>query len=132
MKIIISSIVLLLICSLSANAQENKKPGSYDAVSSVTVEANKHDLSKSPKYLAYELGTFLELKEAQVVDLISLLQMKQEILSNPENAAQKKTEFMESFVAKIQASLDEKNFERLLANKELYAKLMELPEEAKK
>ena len=132
MKKIISSIALLFICSLSANAQDNKKAGSSDAISSSKPEANKQDLSKSPKYLAYELGKFLKLDETLVVNFISLLQMKEEIMFGKGNSLERKTIFMESFVEKLRASLDEKRYEMLLSNKALYTSLTEIPEEAKK
>lgn len=134
MKNIIFTMMIGLAFSLSANAQdtEKKKVGSAQMITSSVPEVKKQDVTTSSKQLAYEMGALLKLNDTQVSDFISLLKMKQEIMSNERYTLEKRKDFMESFKAKIRASLDEKSFEILMAKKDLYNKLVEIPEEAKK
>ena len=54
------------------------------------------------------------------------------VFSNINYSQERRSVFMESFNEKIKVSLDAKTFEKLVANKELYSKLVATPETDKK
>jgi hypothetical protein len=132
MKKIISTIALVLVCTVSANAQD-KKPAQKEPVAiSTTEQSQKENTQQIAKVQAYELVKYLGLKEDLVETFYSLIIMKQEVFADKANSDERKTVFMESFNAKLKGLIDAKSFEKLVANKDFYTKLMATPEMIKK
>ena len=131
MKKIISTIALVLVCSLSTQAQD-KKQAPVAAAVSLSDETQKQNINQDPKQLAYELVKSLGLSESLIEQFYGLFSMKQEIMFNPEYSQERRTAFMASYKEKLKASIDAKSYEKLVANKELYSKLMVVPAEDKK
>ena len=107
MKKIIVSILFLLAFSISGNAQVKKL---------TTQELAKKD--------AVTLTEFLGLNDTQKDDFYRLFVMKYEVFNNPDASKERKEETKNIMRAKIEASLDAKQFERLLVNKEMFNSLI--------
>ena len=122
MKKIITSIALVLICAISANAQDKKQVVTASAsISSVDdAQQAKNNLQQETKKKAYEIVTFLKLDENQTGMIYELLMGKNEILSNTEISQDRKDLYLKQFNEKMSNVLDAKYWEKLKANKELY------------
>jgi hypothetical protein len=108
MKKIIAILSLSLAFTVSANAQDAKKVVSG-------AEKSKNE--------AYELKTLLGITDGLTADIYSLLEMKREVMENPNATAEKKAEMARIVGLKIQASLDTKQLEILMMNQEVYKRI---------
>jgi hypothetical protein len=109
MKKILAILVFTFAFTATVSAQEDKKPLSGP-------QQSKAD--------AVFLKDYLGMSDANVYDLYTLFEMKREILDNPASTIQKKQEIVKTIGMKIQSSLDSKQLEMLLANPELYKKVI--------
>ena len=107
MKKIIAALTLMLVFSVNANAQDKN-----------TLSA--HDKGKKE---AAELTEFLALNQTQNEDFARLFEQKSTILEDKNLSAERKAEFSRVVEAKIRATLDEKQMERLVKNTVLFEKL---------
>ena len=107
MKKIFVSIMFLLAFSISANAQVKK--------------ISNEELAKKD---AVTLTQFLGLNDTQNADFFRLFVMKYEVFNNPDASKERKEETKNIMRAKIEASLDAKQFEKLLVNKDLFNSLI--------
>ena len=108
MKKLIAALTLMLAFSISANAQDKS------AVSS-------HDKGKKE---AAELTQFLALSQTQNENFARLFEQKSTILEDINLSPERRAEFSRVIEAKIRASLDEKQMERLEKNTVLFEKLI--------
>ena len=104
MKKIIAALTLMLAFSINANAQDKKNTTSYDL----------------GKKQAAELTQFLGLDKTQNESFARLFEQKITILDDKNLTQERKDEFSRVIEAKIRASLDEKQMERLEKNTVLF------------
>ena len=108
MKKLIAALTLLLAFSINANAQDKK--------SSSAAEKGEKE--------ATELTKYLDLTETQNTDFARLFANKYEILEKTEMSAERKAELAKVIEAKIRASLDGKQTDKLEKNPALLKKLI--------
>lgn len=108
MKKIIAVITLLFAFSISVNAQDKK----------VVSGAEK------AKIEAGELTKFLGLNETQSNDFFRLFENKYRTIEEYQLTAERKTELSKTIEAKIRATLDEKQMDKLDKNPVLLKKLI--------
>ena len=109
MKKIIAVLTLLLAFSINANAQAKNKPS---------------DAQDKAKKQATELTEFLGLDKVQNQNFARLFEQKFSILDDANTSAERKAELSRVIEAKIRASLDGTQMEKLEKNKALFDKLI--------
>ncbi len=120
MKKLITAVTLMLVFSINVNAQDKKttvKEG-YE-VTEMLFEpaiAAKND--------ATELADFLGLNETESVNFERLFEMKHTVLQDKNLSQERKTEMSRVVEAKIRATLDGNQMEKLEKNAELFKKLI--------
>ena len=102
MKKLILILTLIFAFTLNANAQDAK----------ISIEDNA---KKEAAMLAETVG----LSETQTQDFYRLFEMKYRTLEDKELSAERKQEFLNVVMMKIQATLDEGQMKKLEANTEL-------------
>ena len=107
MKKIIAALTLMLAFSINANAQDKNTPSAYD----------------KGKKQAAELTEYLGLDNTQNENFARLFEQKITILDDKNLSPERRTEFSRVIEAKIRASLDPKQMEKLKTNKALFEKL---------
>ena len=128
MKKIISTVALVLVCSLSINAQDKKQVSKEEGLALTNQVAIKSNPQQDAKMQAYEIVKYLGLKEELIEQFYTIINMKQEVFSNINYSPERRSVFMESFNEKLKGLLGEKSFEKLVANKDLYTKVIATPE----
>lgn len=108
MKKIIAVLTLLLAFSINANAQDKKTQ------SSTEMGQNQ----------ATELAEYLGLDQTQNENFARLFEQKCRIFENENLSAERKTELSRVIEAKIRASLDQNQMEKLEKNTVLFNKLI--------
>ena len=108
MKKLIAALTLMLAFSINANAQDKDTPSSYDL----------------GKKQAAELTEFLGLDKVQNENFARLFEQKISILSEKDLTVERRKELSRVIDAKIRATLDQNQMERLEKNKELFEKLI--------
>ena len=108
MKKLIAALTLMLAFSINANAQDKDTPSSYDL----------------GKKQAAELTEFLGLDKVQNENFARLFEQKISILSEKDLTDERRKELSRVIDAKIRATLDQNQMERLEKNKELFEKLI--------
>ena len=108
MKKLIAAFTLMLAFSINANAQDKNTPSAYDLA----------------KKQAAELTEYLGLDKTQNENFVRLFEQKNSVLENKDLTKERKDEFSRVIEAKIRASLDQNQIERLEKNKELFQKLI--------
>lgn len=108
MKKIIASLIVLVAFSINANAQDKNAKSSYDL----------------GKKQAAELTDFLGLDQVQNENFIRLFEQKITILEDKNMSVERKVEFSRVIEAKIRATLDQNQMDRLEKNTELFEKLL--------
>ncbi len=124
MKKIISTIALILICSINANSQEKK--ATLKSVS-IAVDSDETKLAKSQQNIkkdAYDLVKYLNLDEANFTAFIEVLTTKYEVLNNQSNSEERKIEFISQLEEKFKNILKPEQFEKLRSNKDLFFQLL--------
>ncbi|CAM4010532.1 hypothetical protein B0A58_02365 [Flavobacterium branchiophilum NBRC 15030 = ATCC 35035] len=107
MKKIIAAFTLFMAFSMGAFAQENK--------------ATNEQLAKNQ---AVTMVKFLNLDENRIEEFKNLFLMKEELMNNPEASDDRKNIMSQVVAAKIQASINGKQLEKLVANTALYNQLV--------
>lgn len=107
MKKLIAVLTLLLAFTINANAQDKKMTPAADKAKTDTAELTK----------------YLGLTETQSVDFQRLLEQKQRTLSQSDLTEERKVELARVIEAKIRASLDVKQTEKLEQNPALLQKV---------
>jgi hypothetical protein len=120
MKKIVIAITLLLACTISANAQDKKnvlekKAGTKEIVAQSPSEAARKDADAITEYLG------LDNKKRE--SFVGLFQMKHEVMQNQTLSFERKKEMSRIVGAKISASIDANQLEKLKANTVLYNQL---------
>ena len=108
MKKLIAALTLMLAFSINANAQDKNVVSSHD----------------KGKKEAAELTQFLALDQTQNENFARLFEQKSTILEDINLSPERRAEFSRVIEAKIRASLDEKQMERLEKNTVLFEKLI--------
>lgn len=108
MKKLIAVITLLFAFSINANAQDKK-------ITSGAEKAKKETL---------ELTQFLNLNETESDNFFRLFENKYRTLEQSDLSAERKVELSRIIEAKIRATLDEKQMDKLDKNPELLKKLI--------
>lgn len=108
MKKLIAVITLLFAFSINANAQDKK-------ITSGPEKAKKETL---------ELTQFLNLNETESDNFFRLFENKYRTLEQSDLSAERKVELSRIIEAKIRATLDEKQMDKLDKNPELLKKLI--------
>jgi hypothetical protein len=108
MKKLIAAFTLMLTFSINANAQDKNTSSAYDL----------------GKKQAAELTEFLGLDKVQEENFARLFEQKISVLDIKDLTQERKDEFSRVIEAKIRASLDQNQIERLEKNKELFQKLI--------
>jgi hypothetical protein len=123
MKKVIAALTLILAFSINANAQK-KAPIKQAAPKEVTTAVvQKVSAAEAGKSEANELSKYLGLNETQTNDFTRLLEQKHRTLE--ENLTpERKKELSKVIEAKIRASLDANQTDKLEKNKELFNKLI--------
>jgi hypothetical protein len=108
MKKLIAALTLILAFSINANAQDKNTTSAYDLA----------------KKQAAELTEYLGLDKVQEENFARLFEQKISVLDNKDLTQERKDEFSRVIEAKIRASLDQNQTEKLEKNKELFKKLI--------
>ena len=108
MKKIIAALTLMFVFSINANAQDKETSSAYGL----------------GKKQAAELTEFLGLDKVQDENFARLFEQKISVLDNKDLTQERKDEFSRVIEAKIRASLDQNEIEKLEKNKELFQKLI--------
>lgn len=106
MKKLIAALTLLLAFSINANAQDNRSA------------------AEKAKNQASELSQFLSLDSNTTDAFARLFEQKFTILDDKTLSAERKTEMSRVVEAKIRASLDGRQIDKLEKNPELFKKLI--------
>ena len=107
MKKLIAALTLMLAFSINASAQDKNTPSAYD---------------KGRKEAA-ELSEFLGLDKTQNENFARLFEQKITILDDKNLSPERRTEFSRVIEAKIRATLNQNQMERLEKNTVLFEKL---------
>lgn len=119
MKKLFTVVTLMLVFSITANAQAKK------AVTKDTKETTqKFTPEVAAKKNADELSQFLGLKENETDNFERLFKMKQDVLQDSNMSEERKTEMRRIVDLKIRASLDGEQMEKLESNPELFKRLL--------
>ena len=97
----------MLAFSINANAQDKNTPSAYDLA----------------KKQAAELTEYLGLDKTQNENFVGLFEQKNSVLENKDLTKERKDEFSRVIEAKIRASLDQNQMEKLEKNAVLFKKL---------
>lgn len=127
MKKILSTVALILICSINVNSQEKKvaKESAILAVEAKETEETKvAKTQQNVKKEAYDLVKYLNLDDASFSAFNEVLATKYEVLNNIANSEQRKIEFIAQLEEKFKNILKPEQFEKLKSNKELYFQLL--------
>ncbi len=108
MKKLIAALTLMLAFSINANAQDK------------TATQTSYDLGKRQ---AAELTQFLGLDQSQNENFARLFEQKINVLDNKNYTQERRDEFSRVVEAKIRATLDGKQMEKLEKNTALFQKL---------
>ncbi|MDI9257506.1 hypothetical protein [Flavobacterium sedimenticola] len=108
MKKLIAALTLLLAFTINANAQDKKSSTPAD---------------KGLKE-ATELSQFLGLNDTQKADFARLFEMKHKTMTETALSEERKKELARVIEAKIRASLDGNQMDKLEKNTELFKKLV--------
>jgi hypothetical protein len=108
MKKLIAAFTLMLAFSINANAQDKNTPSAFDL----------------GKKQAANLTEFIGLDKVQEENFARLFEQKISVLDNKDLTQERKDEFSRVIEAKIRASLDQNQIEKLEKNKELFEKLI--------
>ncbi len=126
MKKIISTVALILICSINANSQEKKVVTESAILAVEAKETEETKLAKrqqNVKKEAYDLVKYLNLDDANFSAFNEVLATKYEVLNNRANSEERKIEFIAQLEEKFKNILKPEQFEKLKSNKELYFQL---------
>lgn len=119
MKKLITAVTLMLAFSINANAQDKKTTSKE--VKEVT---EKFDPAVAAKNDAIELTAYLGLKENESMNFQRLFEMKYQTLQVKDISEERKTEMKRVMEAKIRASLDQKQMDKLEKNPKLFNQLI--------
>lgn len=108
MKKLIAALTFLLAFSINATAQEKKA-------------TNAHDLAKKE---AADLATAVGLTDSQTADFVRLFELKHTTLENKTLSDERKKVLATSIEAKIRATLDATQTDKLEKNKALLDRLV--------
>lgn len=108
MKKIIGAIVLLLAFSINANAQAKKSETAAERARQETTELTK----------------YLSLDQTTSDNFYRLFEQKENVLETKDLSAERKAELSRVIEAKIRATLDAKQTDRLEKNPALFQKLI--------
>jgi len=111
MKKIIAALMLLLAFSMNVSAQETKGYVGLNA-------------TEKGKKQAAELSEYLQLDATMNQNFAMLFEQKSQILDDKSVSAERKAEMSRIVDAKIRASLDQNQIEKLEKNPELFKKLV--------
>ncbi len=126
MKKIISTVALILICSINANSQDKKVATETAMVSAQTKETEEAKVVKTQENIkkeAYDLVKYLNLDDSNFSAFIEVLTTKYAVLNNKANSEARKIEFIAQLEEKFKNILKPEQFEKLKSNKELYFQL---------
>ena len=129
MKKLIAALTLTLAFTISSNAQI-KKSTTAEEVTEIkemaSVEESKKEIAsveKSKKY-AEELSAYLGLNDTQNQDFYRLFEQKNRTLEDKNISVERRKEVSRIIEAKIRASLDANQIEKLEKNPELFKRLI--------
>ncbi len=108
MKKLIAALTLLLAFSINANAQDKKSTRS-------------HELAQKD---ATELATFLKLDKTMSDNFLRLFELKYTTLEDKNLSVERKKALASAVEAKIRATLDATQTDKLEKNKELFNRLV--------
>ena len=108
MKKIIGALILLLAFSINANAQSKKSQTASDKAKKETAE----------------LTQYLSLDQTTSDNFYRLFEQKESVLETKDISAERRAELSRVIEAKIRATLDAKQTERLEKNPELFNRLI--------
>lgn len=119
MKKLIAALTLMLAFTINANAQDKKSVA-------VAETQNKKEISSADKGKkeAAELTQFLGLNETQNADFSRLFEQKHRTLADATLSQERRAEVARVVEAKIRASLNGTQIEKLEKNPELFKKLV--------
>ena len=123
MKKIILSVAIMIGFATISSAQEAKK--NTMQVSSSDKSYSQDDTNRvNSKLELSELSSIVDLKTVDTNSLYQILEMKNEVINNPQSSVERKTEVFKVFDAKLQGILGEKNYEILRSKPEVYKKMV--------
>ena len=123
MKKLIAAVTLMLAFSINANAQA-KKTAVKDVKNVKELTAEPLDPQTASKKDAGQLGDFLGLNDTEIMNFQRLFEMKQTVLQDKNMSEERKTEMRRVVEAKIRATLDGNQMQKLESNTELFKKLL--------
>ena len=123
MKKLIAAVTLMLAFSINANAQA-KKTAVKDVKNVKELTAEPLDPQTASKKDAGQLGEFLGLNDTEIMNFQRLFEMKQTVLQDKNMSEERKTEMRRVVEAKIRATLDGNQMQKLESNTELFKKLL--------
>lgn len=123
MKKLIAVVTLMLAFSINANAQA-KKTAVKDVKNVKEVTAEPLDPQTASKKDAGQLGEFLALNDTEIMNFQRLFEMKQTVLQDKNMSEERKAEMRRVVEAKIRATLDGNQMQKLESNTELFKKLL--------
>lgn len=123
MKKLIAVVTLMLAFSINANAQA-KKTAVKDVKNVKEVTAEPLDPQTASKKDAGQLGEFLGLNDTEIMNFQRLFEMKQTVLQDKNMSEERKAEMRRVVEAKIRATLDGNQMQKLESNTELFKKLL--------
>jgi exoribonuclease R len=129
MKKLIAALTLTLAFTISSNAQIKKSTTAEEVVEikeMASVEQNKKEIvsiEKSKKD-AEELTTYLGLNDKQNQDFYRLFEQKYRTIEDKNISDEKRKEVTKIIEAKIRASLDANQIDKLEKNPELFKRLI--------
>lgn len=141
MKKLIAALTLMLLFSISANAQAKSeatngtkgtrkeatkevKVATKEATKDVKEVTENFDPVLASKKDAKELTNFLSLNETENANFQRLFEMKHNTLQDKNLSQERRTEMSRIMEAKIRATLNEKQMIMLESNPELFKKLI--------
>jgi hypothetical protein len=123
MRKLIAAVTLMLAFSINANAQD-KKTAVKDVKNVKELTAEPLDPQTASKKDAGQLGDFLGLNDTEIMNFQRLFEMKQTVLQDKNMSEERKTEMRRVVEAKIRATLDGNQMQKLESNTELFKKLL--------
>ena len=123
MRKLIAAVTLMLAFSINANAQD-KKTAVKDVKNVKELTAEPLDPQTASKKDAGQLGEFLGLNDTEIMNFQRLFEMKQTVLQDKNMSEERKTEMRRVVEAKIRATLDGNQMQKLESNTELFKKLL--------
>ena len=123
MKKIIFTVAIMIGFATISSAQEAKK--NTMQVSSSDKSYSQDDTNRvNSKLELSELSSIVDLKTVDTNSLYQILEMKNQVINNPDASEERKTEVFKVFDAKLQGILGEKNYEILRSKPEVYKKMV--------